>query len=73
MLVMTRREGEEVIIGDPENPIGTIRVMSVKGERVRMSFSFPREIQVHRREVADQILISKPAVAGKIRPAASGE
>jgi sRNA-binding carbon storage regulator CsrA len=55
MLVITRREGEEVVMGD----------------RVRLAFAFPREIDVHRREVADQILAAKPPVVGSIRPAAT--
>ena len=60
MLVITRREGEEVVIGDPRNPIGVVRIASVKGDRVRMAFDFPRDVAVHRREVADQIL-NQPA------------
>lgn len=71
MLVITRREGEEVVIGDPANPSGIIRVASIKGDRVRLAFSFPRDVEVHRREVADQIIASKPNIAGKIRPAAN--
>jgi carbon storage regulator CsrA len=71
MLVITRREGEEVVIGDPANPLGTVRIASIKGDRVRLAFAFPREIDVHRREVADQILADQPPVLGSIRPAAS--
>ncbi|MEL7472761.1 MAG: carbon storage regulator [Planctomycetota bacterium] len=56
MLVITRREGEEVVIGDPRNPIGVVRIASIKGERVRVAFDFPREVEIHRREIADQIL-----------------
>jgi carbon storage regulator len=55
MLVITRREGEEVVIGDPANPLGVVRIASIRGDRVRIAFDFPREIPVHRREVADQI------------------
>lgn len=55
MLVITRREGEEVVIGDPKSPIGTVRIASIRGDRVRLAFDFPRHIQVHRREIADQI------------------
>ena len=33
MLVITRREGEEVVIGDPANPDGVVRVASIKGDR----------------------------------------
>jgi len=71
MLVITRREGEEVVIGDPANPLGIVRITSIKGDRVRVAFEFPREIDVHRREVAEQILTvnAKPAVVGTIRPA----
>ncbi len=69
MLVITRREGEEVVIGEPDSPIGTVRVAIIKGDRVRLAFDFPREIIVHRREVADQILAAKPPIVGSIRPA----
>lgn len=67
MLVITRREGEEVVIGDPRNPQGIVRIAGIKGDRVRIAFEFPREVQVHRREVADQIIAEgDPAVVGKI-------
>jgi len=74
MLVITRREGEEVVIGDPKNPIGVVRIASVKGERVRVAFDFPRDVEIHRREIADQIVIEaeqefdSPVIA-KISPA----
>ena len=55
MLVITRREGEEVVVGDPRNPIGIVRIASIKGDRIRLAFDFPRTIDVHRREVAEQI------------------
>ncbi len=71
MLVITRREGEEVVIGDPANPAGVVRVASIKGDRVRLAFDFPREVDVHRREVANQILSQQPAVVGSIRPTGS--
>lgn len=71
MLVITRREGEEVVVGDPSRPIGVIRVAGVKGDRVRLAFDFPREIDVHRREIADQILAERPTVVGEIKSAAS--
>ena len=75
MLVITRREGEEVVIGDPKNPIGVVRIASVKGERVRVAFDFPRDVEIHRREIAEQIVIELEAdtspVIGKINPAAT--
>jgi carbon storage regulator len=69
MLVITRREGEEVVIGDPNNPIGVVRIASIKGDRVRVAFDFPRSIDVHRREVADQIIAGHtPATAPAADP-----
>ena len=70
MLVITRREGEEVVIGDPRNPIGVVRIASIKGERVRVAFDFPREVEIHRREIADQIADELGAAQG---PPASTE
>jgi carbon storage regulator len=75
MLVITRRVGEEVVIGDPAAPLGIVRIAAIKGDRVRVAFEFPREIDVHRREVAEQILSGQgtgpKAIVGKIRPAAN--
>lgn len=71
MLVITRREGEEVVIGDPANPIGVVRIASIKGDRVRVAFEFPRNIQVHRREVANQIVEEGPQVIGAINPSSA--
>ncbi|MFO0857763.1 MAG: carbon storage regulator [Phycisphaerales bacterium] len=68
MLVITRREGEEVVIGDPKNPIGIVRVASVKGERVRIAFDFPRNVDINRREIADQIAQQPQEVLAKINP-----
>ena len=80
MLVITRREGEEVVIGDPSAPIGGVRSVAIKGDRVRVAFDFPRTVEVHRREVADQILANgnqqpdadSRNVIGTIRPANEG-
>lgn len=71
MLVITRREGEEVVIGDPKHPIGVVRIASIKGDRVRVAFDFPREIDVHRREVAEQILSAAALAVGAAVPAAA--
>ncbi|MGD9688203.1 MAG: carbon storage regulator [Phycisphaerales bacterium] len=72
MLVITRREGEEVVIGDPRNPIGVVRIASIRGDRVRVAFDFPRSVQVHRREVANQIAEEgdPPQIVASLRPKA---
>ena len=56
MLVITRREAEELVIGDPKDPIGVVRIASIKGDRVRVALEFPRDVPVHRREVAQDIV-----------------
>ncbi len=54
MLALTRRPGEEIVIGDPAKPIGVIRIVEIHGDKVRLSFDFPREVMINRRELADQ-------------------
>ena len=54
MLALTRRVGEEIVIGDPRQPLGVIRVVEIHGDKVRLSFDFPRELQINRKELADQ-------------------
>jgi len=54
MLALTRRVGEEIVIGDPRSPDGIIRVVEIRGDKVRLSFDFPRNTPINRRELADQ-------------------
>ena len=52
MLVITRREAEEIVIGDPKDPIGVVRIASIKGiESVWLGI--PRDVPVHRRSGQD--------------------
>jgi carbon storage regulator len=47
VLVLSRRSGESVIIGDEV----VVTVLEVRGDVVRLGITAPREIQVHREEV----------------------
>ncbi|MGD9646599.1 MAG: carbon storage regulator CsrA [Pirellulales bacterium] len=47
MLVLSRKEGERICIG--ENIVVT--VVSVRGDRVRLGFEGPREVPIHREEI----------------------
>lgn len=69
MLVITRREGEEVVIGNPNEPLGVVRICGIKGDRVRVAFEFPREVDVHRREIADQIIAERPQTTVNVETA----
>ena len=54
MLALTRRKGEEIVIGDPNNPLGLIRVVDIHGDKVKLAFDFPREVDINRKELADE-------------------
>ena len=56
MLVITRRQGEEIVIGDPAKPFAVIKITSVIRDRVRVAMDFPRGLPVHRKEIADEIV-----------------
>lgn len=47
MLVLTRRTGESVIIGD----VIVVTVLEARGDVVRLGITAPRDVQVHREEV----------------------
>ena len=47
MLVLSRKLGETIVIG---NGI-TVTVVEVKGERVRLGFTAPPEVSIHREEL----------------------
>lgn len=51
MLVLTRKQGEGIIIGDDIR----ITIVELKGGGVRIGIDAPRELKVHRQEVFDQI------------------
>lgn len=51
MLVLTRRIGETLMIGDDT----TVTVLAVKGNQVRIGLNAPREVEVHREEVYERI------------------
>ena len=51
MLILTRRVGESVMIGDNV----TVTVLGVKGNQVRLGVNAPRDVAVHREEIYERI------------------
>jgi carbon storage regulator len=69
MLVLSRQRDESIMIGDDVE----ITIVDVRGDKVRLGITAPREIPVHRREIYDTIQREKAAAAAEKPPESKSE
>jgi len=60
MLILTRRVGETLMIGDEV----TVTVLGVKGNQVRIGVNAPKDVSVHREEIYERIKNEKNEAQG---------
>jgi carbon storage regulator len=61
VLVLTRRAGESIVIGDDVRVV----VLDVRGETVRLGIDAPRSVQVHRAEIYAEVQAANAAALAK--------
>ena len=61
MLILTRRMGESLVIGDNI----TITVLGGKGNQTRLGVDAPRDVSVHREEILNRIQADNPPEEGE--------
>lgn len=67
MLILTRRVGETLMIGDSVS----VTVLGVKGNQVRIGINAPKDVAVHREEIYQRIKREQETSGGETPPAAS--
>jgi carbon storage regulator len=67
MLILTRRVGETVVIGNDV----TVTILGVKGNQVRVGINAPKTVAVHREEIYERIKREQEGTSGESTDPAS--
>ncbi len=59
MLVLSRKRGERTVIGSEI----TVTVLEVHGDRVKLGFTGPADVPIHREEIYRVVHVDPPALA----------
>lgn len=65
MLILTRRVGETIVIGDDV----IVTVLGIKGNQVRIGINAPKDVSVHREEIYQRIQQEKNTTPKQEEPA----
>ncbi|MEN8720218.1 MAG: carbon storage regulator CsrA [Oceanococcaceae bacterium] len=65
MLILTRKRGETILIGDNV----TVTVLGVKGQQVRIGIDAPKDVNIHREEILTRKDDDKDAESTIVTPA----
>jgi len=55
MLVLSRKSSEEIAIG----PEVTVKILEIRGDRVRLGITAPKELVIRRGEIADEWVVTR--------------
>lgn len=64
MLILSRKRYETVII-NVKGVLIEVGVSEIRGDRVRLGFSAPKEVQIHRKEIYDEMEKEKADAANR--------
>lgn len=55
MLVLSRKSNEQIVILTPSGEVVSVMVIEIRGDKARLGFDAARDVQIHRKEVFEQL------------------
>lgn len=73
MLVLTRQKDEEIVFELSDKRLVIIVIVDIRGSKVRLGITAPKDIPVHRREIYDTIQREKAQKNGEVHASDNNE